>query len=346
MTPTAESGSPARNPGYGPRRAAQLMVALGRTHASQVLTHLPEEQVAHLAWLVAHTEQLGQAEREDVLRDFYASLTSRDYASVGGPETVQQILEAAFGSERAADLQSRLGRIGRPKPFKFLEYVSTGMLVEFLVTEHPQLIALMFANLNVDHAAELLMLLPPELQIETLVRIVHLDKPSFETVELTEAIVQGRLVGAAQSPTAGPALVGANQLVEVLRHVDIATQRVILEGIEDLDPELAVRIRQQMFVFDDLALLDPRSLQRVLREINQADLTLALRAADEHTGEVIFANMSTRASAMVHEDMAALGPIRLTLVHEAQNRIVTIVRRLQDDDEIVVNRGGDDQLVA
>lgn len=335
-----------RPPAFGPRRAAQLMVALGRANASEVLTHLPDAQVARVAWLVAHTEQLDRGEREEVLRDFYASLTSSEHASVGGPEAVQRMLEVAFGDERAADLQSRLGSIGRPKPFKFLERVSTSLLGEFLATEHPQMIALMLVNLTSDHAAELLTLLPDELQVDTLIRIVSLDKPAPEAVELTEAIVQRRLAGAVQSPTESSALEGTDQLIEVLRHVDVATQRVILEGIGDLDPGLAAAIRQQMFVFDDLALLDDRSLQRVLRDVDQGDLTLAMRAADEEVRQTIFQNMSTRAASMVREDMEAVGPVRLTVIHEAQNRIVTIVRRLQDEEEIVISRGGEDTLVA
>ena len=165
-------------------------------------------------------------------------------------------------------------------------------------------------------------------------------------MDLTEAIVQRRLAGSVESPTDHTTLQGADQLTEVLRHVDVATQRVILEGIADLDEDLAGQIRQQMFVFDDLASLDDRSLQRVLRDVDQGDLTLALRAADQHVREVIFSNMSTRAAAMVREDMEVGGPVRLTVIHEAQNRIVTVVRRLQDSEEIVISRGGDDELVA
>lgn len=208
------------------------------------------------------------------------------------------------------------------------------------------MIALMLINLGSDHAAELLTLLPDDLQVDTLIRIVSLDRPAPEAVELTEAIVQRRLAGAVQSPADAAMMLGSDQLVEVLRHVDVATQRVILEGIGDLDPELASAIRQQLFVFDDLALLDDRSLQRVLRDVDQADLTLAMRAADPHVCEVIFQNMSSRAAAMVREDMEAQGPVRMTVIHEAQNRIVTIVRRLQDEEAIVINRGGEDTLVA
>lgn len=341
-----QHSDPGHTSAFGPRRAAQLLVALGKSSASEVLGHLPDEQVARVAWLVAHTEQLDRAEREEVLRDFYASLTSRDHASVGGPEAVQRMLEVAFGEERAGDLQARMGTIGRPKPFKFLERVSTTLLGEFLAAEHPQMIALMLVNLTSDHAAELLTLLPEDLQVDTLIRIVSLDKPAPEAVELTEAIVQRRLAGAVQSPAEAAILQGTDQLIGVLRYVDVATQRVILEGIGDLDPDLAAAIRQQMFVFDDLALLDDRSLQRVLREVDQGDLTLAMRAADQEVREVIFQNMSSRAAAMVREDMEAVGPVRLTVIHEAQNRIVTIVRRLQDEEEIVIDRGGEDTLVA
>jgi len=346
MSDPSTSDSSRTRAAFGPRRAAELMVAIGKTHASEVLTHLPDHQVGRLAWLVAHTDQLDRDQREGVLRDFYASLTDRDDTSVGGPEAVQQMLEAAFGDERAADLQARLGAIGRPKPFKFLEHVSIELLAEFLTAEHPQMIALILVSLDSDFAVELLMRLPPEVQVDSLVRIVSLDAPSPDAVELTESIVQRRLAGAVHAPTDPTQLMGADQLVEVLRHVDAATQRVILEGIGELDPALATAIRQQMFVFDDLVLLDSRSLQRVLRDVDQGDLTLSMRAADDDVREVIFQNMSSRAAAMVRDDMEAVGPVRLTVVHEAQNRIVTVVRRLQDSEEIVIERGGDDALVA
>ena len=341
-----EAKPPAGSSGYGPRRAARLLVALGQSHASEVLARLSDEQIARLAWLVAHTEQLDPGQRDEVLHDFYASLTAADRVSAGGPETVQRMLEAAFGEERASDLQARLGSLGREQPFKFLERVSTPLLGEFLCHEHPQLVALILVNLSAEHASQLLMLLPPDLQVETLVGIVGLDRPAPEAVALTESIVQRRLAGAVESPTEASTLLGAEQLIEVLRCTDVATQHVILQGIADIDAGLAATVRQQLFVFDDLALLDDRSLQRVLREIDQADLTLAIRTANEELRQMIFRNMSSRAATMVLEDMEAAGPVRRSVVHEAQNRIVTVVRRLQDEEEIVINRGGEDTLVA
>ena len=322
------------------------MVALGNVQASQVLAHLSEEQVARLTWLVAHTEQLNREEREEVLRDFYASLSSRDYASVGGPETAQRLLEEAFGSERAAEIQSKLGSIGRPKPFKFLERVPTDTLADFLSAEHPQMIALVLMHLDVDYGAALLTLLPAELQADTLVRVVSLDAPAPEAIELTEAIIQRRLAGALGPGAEAMALQGTEQLIEVLRHVDVASQRVILDGISGINPELAAELGRRMLTFEDLALLDDRSLQLVIREIDPGDLTFALRAADDELRELMFANMSSRAATMAREDMETVGPVRLTVIHEAQNRIVTVVRRLQESEEIIISRPGEDELVA
>ena len=321
------------------------MVALGTERAAEVLSQLTDEQAGRLTWVVAHTEQLSHDQREDVLRDFYGALTSRDYLSSGGPETAQRLLESAFGEERAAEIQTQLGSIGRPKPFKFLERVSINVLSEFLAAEHPQMVALVLVHLSDELASELLTLLPDDLQVETLIRIVGLNAPSPEAVELTEMIIEKRLAGSLDDVSSTTPL-GTDQLIEVLRYVDLATQRVILEGIIDLDPELGAALRARMLTFDDLAVLDDRSLQLVLREIDQSDLTLALRAADEPVREVIFANMSTRAAAMAREDMEAVGPVRLTVIHEAQNRIVMVIRRLQDSEEIVISRPGDDQMVG
>lgn len=322
------------------------MVALGNDHASKVLAQLDDGDVTRLAWLVAHTDRLEADRRDDVLRDFYASLTSHETVSVGGPETVQRLLESAFGAERAAEMQTNLGTLGQTKPFKFLERVPLTLLVEFLGAEHPQIVALVLAHLEPDHAVSVLTQLPVELQVNTLSRIVGLEDPSPEAVKLTETIIEKRLSGALFSVQDGDALQGAEQLIELLRNVDIATQTALIDGIADIDPELAARVRQQLFVFDDLLLLDDRSLQRVLRDVDKADLTLAMRAAAPEVQEAIFQNMSTRAAAMAREDVAALAPVRLSVVHEAQNRIVSIVRQLQASDEIVINRGGADELVA
>jgi flagellar motor switch protein FliG len=322
------------------------MVALGQEQASRVLAHLSDEQVARLTWLVSGTETLTSHRRDEVLRDFYATLTSRDYASAGGPEAVQRMLEAAFGDEKATDIQANLGAIGRPKPFKFLERVQPDLLTTYLESEHPQLVALILAHLGTDVAAELITALPEGLQVEAIVRIVNLGTPALDALELTETIVQHRLSGAATVAGEALSLAGADQLVGVLRHLDVSTQRALLDGIADLDPELGALVRSQMFVFDDLILLDARSLQRVLRDVDQRDLTVALRAAPPDLVEFIFQNVSARASAMIREDMEAMGPVRLTAVHEAQNRIILVVARLEETDEIVINRGGADELVA
>ena len=346
MTDSTTQPSPSSASSYGPRRAAQLMVALGNERASQVLAQLNETEVSRLTWLVAHTESLESEQREDVLRDFYASLTSREYVSVGGPEAVQRILVEAFGEDRAAEMQTQLGGSSRTKPFKFLERVATNLLAEYLKGEHPQLVALILAMLNRDFSAEVLSELPEELQAATLIRMVSLTAPAPEAVELTEAIVEKRLSGAVFDQNEISALHGTDQLIDVLRQTDIATQQIILSGIDDLDAGIAAEVRRQMFTFEDLALLDGRSLQRVLREIDQADLMLALRAANAEVQELIFANMSTRAAQTVREDMEVSGLVRIAVVQEAQNRIVSIVRALQDSDEIVIDRGGEDALVA
>jgi flagellar motor switch protein FliG len=346
--PGAES--PGRNNAFqrarGRKRAAALLIALGPELAAEVLRHLPDEDIGRLTWEIVGIGQLSAQEREDILSHFYEAAMGRDFVSVGGLEYAQEMLEKAVGKDRAVEITSKLGKHAGSRPFTFLQQVDTKDLVNFLQGEHPQVIALVLAYLPTDKASEVLSHLPEETQPELSVRVAMMQRTAPDVLEDVENVIRTRL-GTVFSPRADiQSAGGIDAVVELLRRVDLATEKVILEGLERTDPETANEVRKRMFVFDNVTLLDDRSIQRVLREIDSKDLGIALKGATDEVKQRIITNMSERAGKMLQDDMQAMGPVRLSQVEEAQGRVVAVIRRLEEAEEIFVMRGGEEDLLV
>ena len=330
----------------GRRRAAALLIAIGPESAAEILRQLPDEDIGQLTWETVGIGQLSAVERQDILSHFYESAMGPDFVSVGGLEYAQEMLEKAVGRERADEITSKLGKHAGSKPFTFLQQVETKELVNFMRGEHPQAIALILAYLPSDKASEILSSLPEEQQAEISVRIAMMERTAPEVIQEVEEAFRARL-GTIFSPRAELTNAGGiDSVVELLLKVDLATEKAILEGLEEADPETANEIRKRMFVFENITLLDDRSIQRVLREVDGKDLGLALKGAMDEVKERILANMSERAARMLEEDMSALGPVRLKQVEEAQGRIVATIRRLEEAEEIFVMRGGEEEMLV
>jgi flagellar motor switch protein FliG len=330
----------------GRRRAAALLIALGPELAAEVLRQMADEDIGRLTWEIVGIGSLSAQEREDILGHFYETALGRDFVSVGGLEYAQEMLERAVGKERAGEITSRLGRHAGSKPFPFLLQMDTKDLVNFLQGEHPQVIALILAYLPTVKASELLSNLPEDVQTEVSIRIAMMERTSPEVLEDVETVIRARL-GSVFSPRSELTFAGGiDSVVELLRRVDLATERVILEGLERADPQTANEVRKRMFVFENITLLDDRAIQRVLREVDGKDLGMALKGATDEVKQRVLHNMSERASKMLDDDMQALGPMRLTQVEEAQGRIVAVIRRLEEAEEIFVMRGGEDDILV
>lgn len=330
----------------GRKRAAALLIALGPELAAEVLRKMPDEDIGQLTWEIVGIGSLSAQEREDILGHFYETALGRDFVSVGGLEYAQDMLVKAVGKERAGEITSKLGKHTGSKPFTFLQQVDSKDLVNFLQGEHPQVTALILAYLPMEKASEILSALPQAIQPEVSVRIAMMERTTPEVLEDVETVIRARL-GSVFSPRTELAKAGGiDAVVELLRRVDLATERVILEGLERTDPETANEVRKRMFVFENVTLLDDRAIQRVLREVDGKDLGLALKGATEEVKTRVIHNMSERAAKMLEDDMAALGPVRLTQVEEAQGRIVAVIRRLEEAEEIFVMRGGEDDLLV
>ena len=330
----------------GRKRAAALLIALGPDAAANILRGLPDEDIGQLTWEIVGIGTLSAAEREEILNTFYETALGRDFVSVGGLEYAQDMLEKAVGKERADEITSKLGKHGGSKPFMFLQQVDAKDLVNFLQGEHPQVVALILAYLPSDMASDILANLPENTQAEISVRIAMMERTSPEVLQEVEEVLRTRL-GTIFSPRQDATVAGGlDAVVELLRKVDLTTEKTILDGLEKSDPETANEIRKRMFVFDNITLLDDRSIQRVLREVDSKDLGLSLKGAAPEVTELILRNMSERAASMLTDDMEAMGPVRLKQVEEAQGRVVATIRRLEEAEEIFVMRGGEEEMLV
>lgn len=327
------------------RKAAILLMALGSELSSRVLQHLPEGEIEKVALEIATLGTVPAEVRDAVLQEFEQHLQADAYITQGGVQYAQALLERALGPQRARELVERLTASLQVRPFDFLRRSDPGQLLHFIEHEHPQTIALILAHLHPEQAATLLSALPADRQADVVRRIATMDRTSPDVVREVERTLERRfanLVGQDFSRTGG-----IEAVVEVLTRVDRSTERTILDSLRVADPDLAEQIKQRMFVFEDIIHLDDRSLQRVLREVDfNSVLPLALKGASEELRDKFFRNISHRAAEMLRENIEFMGPVRLRQVEEAQQQIVAVIRRLDEEGEIVVGRGRRDEILV
>lgn len=329
----------------GRQKAAIVLLSLSQDAAAQILRFLDEAKIQQLTIELANLKSIKPQLRRAVLQEFFDLCTAQQYVLQGGIDYAHQILERALGAHKASEILSRITSAMGSVPFAFMKNMDPSQVLSFLEAESPQTIALVLAHLKPEMAAQVMSGLPPELQAETSRRIATMDHTAPDVIREVEKVLEQRMssLGSERAQAVG----GVKALVDVINKVDRGTEKAILDRLERDDPELVDEIKKLMFVFEDIALLDDRTIQTILREIDMKDLTLALKAAGEEVQARIFKNMSERAAAMLKEDMEFMGPVRLRLVEEAQQRIVNVIRRLEDAGEIVIARGGgEDEIVV
>jgi flagellar motor switch protein FliG len=327
----------------GRQKAAMLLITLGTDVSAQIFKHLEEEEIEALTLEIANTRKINSDQREQILDEFYQLCLARDYISQGGIDYARDVLTKALGADKAVDVINRLTASLQVRPFEFVRKADPAQLLNYLQSEHPQTIALILSFLPADQGAIIISSLPPELQIEIAKRIASMQRTSPEMIREIEKVLERKLstlVG--QDYTS---IDGLETVVQILTRVDRGTERTILESLEIQTPELAEEIKQRMFTFDDIVLLDTKAVQRVLREVDNKDLALALKVASDEVKQLIFGSVSKRFAEMLKEDMDFMGPVRLRDVEEAQQKIVNIIRRLEESNEIVYSRGGDQVIV-
>ncbi len=328
----------------GRKKAAILLVSLGKEKAAQIYKHLKEDEIEQLTLEIANLTKVESDVKNQVLEEFYQICLAQNYIAQGGIGYAKEILERAMGSQKALEIINKLTSSLQVRPFDFIRKADPGQLLNFIQNEHPQTIALVLAYLRPEQAATIVAALPQEKQVDVASRIAVMDRTSPDVIKEVEIVLEKKLSSmlTVDFTSAG----GVQSLVDILLSVDRGTEKYIMENLELRDSELAEEVRNRMFVFEDIVSLDNRSIQRFLREVDNSDLALALKGSSEGVSNVIFANMSKRLQEMIKEDMEFMGPVRLRDVEDAQQSIVNIIRRLEDAGEIIISRGGGDEIIV
>ncbi|MTT32281.1 flagellar motor switch protein FliG [Terrilactibacillus sp. BCM23-1] len=329
----------------GRQKAAILLITLGAEVSAQVFKHLTDQEMEDLTLEISQVRTIDKDTKAQVVDEFFQTAMAQEYISQGGIGYAKKILEKAIGPEAAIDVINRLTSTLQVKPFDFMRKTDAHQILNFIQQEHPQTIALVLSYLNPDQAAQILSALPQERQADIARRIATMDRTSPEVISQVERVLEKKLSSTAvtqdYTQTGGIAAI-----VDVLNGVDRTTERNILDHLGSQDPDLADEIKNRMFVFEDIIVLDDRAIQRIIRETDNEDLVLALKTASEEVRKVLFSNMSERMAETFREEMEFMGPVRLRDVEEAQTRIVNIIRKLEDAGEIVIARGGGDDIIV
>lgn len=328
----------------GLQKAALLLITLGPEKSSEIFKHLKEDEIEELTLEIANTRSVSPEVKEEILNEFYQLCLAQQYIAEGGIGYAKELLEKALGSDKANDVINKLTASLQVRPFEFVRKADAGQLINFIQDEHPQTIALILSYLGSQQAALLLGGLPPDKQADVAKRIAQMDRTSPDVIKDVERVLEKKLSSLVNQDYT--IIGGVDAIVAILNTVDRATEKHIMETLEIDEPELADEIRRKMFVFEDILSLDDRAIQRVLRDVETSDLTVALKGANEEVQTAIFNNLSKRLAVMIKEDMEYMGPVRMKDVEEAQQKIVSVIRRLEDSAEIVISRGGGDEIIV
>ncbi|MBC7075221.1 MAG: flagellar motor switch protein FliG [Syntrophomonadaceae bacterium] len=328
----------------GKKKAANFLIFLGPEKSAKIFKHMTEEEIEQLTLEIANVRKVSKEKADSIFREFFEMCLASQYIGQGGLDYAKEILERAYGEEKTMEIIGRISASLQVRPFDFIRRTEPSQLLNFIQSEHSQTIALILAYLEPEKASIILSALPPDRQSEVAKRIAIMDTTSPEVIKEVERILERKLSSIVPQEVTNAG--GTKAVVEILNRVDRATEKTIMEALEVQDPELAEEIKKLMFVFEDIVMLDDRSVQRVLREVETQDLALALKGASNEVSQKIFSNMSKRASETLKEDIEFMGAVRLRDVEEAQQRIVNIIRRLEEIGEIIVARGGGDEIIV
>lgn len=328
----------------GLTKAAVLLITLGPERSANIFKHLKEEEIESLTLEIANTRSVSPAIKDQVMDEFYEVCLAQQYIAEGGISYAKELLEKALGVDKARDVIGKLTASLQVRPFEFVRKTDASQLLNFIQDEHPQTIALILSYLSSTQASTIISALGPDKQADVAKRIAQMDRTSPDVIKSVEKVLERKLASLVNQDYT--IVGGVDSIVEILNTVDRGTEKHIMETLEIEDPELADEIRRKMFVFEDILSLDDKSIQRVLREVDNNELAVALKGANDEVQNVIFNNLSKRLGSMIREDMEYMGPVRLKDVEEAQQKIVNIIRKLEDSSEIIISRGGGDEIVV
>ncbi|WP_039041919.1 flagellar motor switch protein FliG [Sporosarcina sp. ZBG7A] len=328
----------------GKQKAALLLISLGPEVSAAIYKHLTEEEIERLTLEISGVRKVESVVKEEIIEEFHNIALAQDYISQGGIGYAKTVLEKALGKEHAQAVINRLTSSLQVRPFDFARRTEPSQILNFIQNEHPQTIALILSYLESEQAGMILSSLPQEMQADIAKRIATMESTSPEVISEIEAVLERKLSSTVTQDYSDTG--GIDAVVEVLNGVDRATEKTILDALEIQDPELAEEIKKRMFVFEDIITLDNRSIQRVIRDCENEDLILSMKVSSEEVKDILFKNMSQRMAESFKEEMDVMGPVRLRDVEEAQSRIVATIRRLEDAGEIIIARGGGDDVIV
>lgn len=328
----------------GVRKAAIVLIQIGREKAATVLSHLTETEVELITAEIAQLESVSHDESSGVLREFAELATARRHILQGGLDFAHHLLQSSLGEDRAAEVIARLNAMAIQLPFQFLQRADPSQLRSFIADEHPQIIALVLAHMTPDKASLVLSGLPPEQQAEVAHRIAVMDRSTPDIVRTVETILERKLSSVLQ-PSETARVGGIGPLVNIINRSDRATERQIVEGLESRDNDLAEEVRSRMFLLEDIVSLEDRAVQLVLRTVETNDLAVALKGVSDSVRDKITSNLSERAAENLLDELSLLGPVRLAQVEEAQQTVIRAIRALEEKGDIVIRRGSDDEYI-
>ncbi|MCT8976110.1 flagellar motor switch protein FliG [Clostridium sp. CX1] len=329
----------------GVQKAAILFITLGPEASAGIIKKLPDSEIQKITYEIANISAVKPEQKQEILAEFMEMNKAKDYLTEGGLDYARNLLGKALGNQRAMEILDKVTEATQQfRPFAIARKADAHQLLNIISNEHPQTIALILCYLQTDKAGQILSALPEDTQTEVAYRIANMSNTSPLVVKEIEKVLDEKLSSVVKSDM--KVIGGVQTIVDILNQVDRTTEKNITEGLEKEDAELAEKVKESMFVFEDIVTLDDVSIQRVLREVETKELALALKGCSEDVANCIFRNQSKRAAAALKEDIEFLGPVRLMDVEKSQQRIVSVIRRLDEAGEIVLSRGGEDAIIV
>lgn len=329
----------------GLKKAAILLISLGTETSAEIMRLLPENVIQKISYEIANIDYVKPEERDAIMEEFLEMSQAREYIIDGGINYARNLLNKALGAQRAKEVIDTMNQIQlRERPFDIARKADPQQLTNLLLNEQPQTVALILCYMQPDKAALILSQFPLEMQSAIAERIGTITSTTPAVIEKIEKVIEDKFSNLVdnEAETVG----GVNTLVEILNSVGRSTEKNIITVLEKNQPDLANEIKSSLFTFEDIVTLEKSDVQKVLRDVNNADLALALKGVSEDIKQAIFQNLSARAEESLQEEMEFMGPARLSAVEEAQQKIVAVIRSLDEKGEIYLRRGEQEAVVS
>ena len=329
----------------GKQKAAMLLISIGPEKSAEILRHLKEEEVEEITKAVAGIKKLKNTYQEKVIEEFYNLSLAQEYITEGGINYAKEILDKAFGGSKAEIILKKMTASMRSNgPFDFVKSMDPSKIAQLIKDEHPQTIALILYNIKYQQAATVMTMLPKEKQTDVARRVAMMEKPAYDVVKQVEEILQKKISYDYMNDEMNTNISGVETLTEILRSVDRGTEQYIMDYLKKENSTLEEEIRKKLFTYEDIVKLDDKSIQRVLKDIDNNVLALAIKASQKNIQDLLFKNLSNRVADMIREEIEIMGPVRVKDVEAAQDAIVMKIRDLEKTGEVVINRGGEDEV--